>query len=111
MLNLFQKKVLNFDDIILDRLGEPVVVKVRHSKKARHFSIRIKGHIPELILPNSDINTAHKFLLEKESWIRAPDTVENRWHLPENAGLAVSSALCSSEEPEKVAKELLLPAV
>lgn len=70
MLNLFQKKDINFDDIILDRLGEPIVVKVRYSNKARHFSIRIKGHIPELVLPNSDINTAHKFLLEKESWIR-----------------------------------------
>lgn len=70
MLNLFQKKAENYDDIILDRLGDPISVKVRRSKKARHFSIKIRGSSPELVLPNSDINTAYKFLLEKESWIR-----------------------------------------
>lgn len=70
MLNLFQKKGQIFDDIILDRLGDPISVKVRHSFKARHFSIKIRGSQPELVLPNSDIKTAHRFLLEKESWIR-----------------------------------------
>lgn len=70
MLNLFQKKDQIFEDIILDRLGDPIKVKVRTSKRAKHFAIRIKALGPEIVLPNSDIKTAYKFLLERESWIR-----------------------------------------
>jgi thiamine-phosphate pyrophosphorylase len=34
--------------------------------------------------------------------------VENRWLLGENVGVAVSSALCSAEDPQKVARALSL---
>lgn len=88
MLNLFRRKAVTeikkFDDIILDRLGEPIFVKVRVSRKAKHFFIKVSHMGPELILPNGDITTAHKFLLSKEVWIRSKLHISKKQKIKEN---------------------------
>ena len=56
--------------ITLDELGDPTLVRVRRSQRAKRISIRIRHEKVELILPGSNFNKAKDFLLDKESWIR-----------------------------------------
>jgi predicted metal-dependent hydrolase len=57
--------------IVLDKLGDAIEVKVRHSLRAKRVFIRIHHSEAELILPNKNLSRAHKFLLTKEAWIRS----------------------------------------
>ncbi|MFQ3307393.1 MAG: putative metal-dependent hydrolase [Candidatus Midichloriaceae bacterium] len=61
--------------ITLQALGEPIIVSVRQSYRAKHIAIRInKNREAELVLPMSIMkykyNLAYKFLFEREAWIR-----------------------------------------
>lgn len=61
--------------LILNNLGAEIRVQVTHSKRAKRVAIKIKNNIIELVLPHSRfpdkiIQDGHKFLLEKEFWIR-----------------------------------------
>ena len=61
------------ESIILDKLGNSVLVHIRQSNKAKRIFIRICHDKIELIIPNKSDSTfknARDFLLEKESWIR-----------------------------------------
>ena len=70
------------ESIILDKLGNSVLVHTRQSNKAKRIFIRICHDKIELIIPNSSLKSdstfkkARDFLLEKESWIRRK--LENR---------------------------------
>lgn len=65
-------KTLTQEFITLSSLGPAINVQVRYSNRARRVSIRIGLKGAELILPNKNHsnNLGHRFLLEKESWIR-----------------------------------------
>jgi predicted metal-dependent hydrolase len=56
--------------ITLDRFGDSINIPIRYSIKAKRIFIKIQHKNVELILPNKNINAGHKFLLEKEHWVR-----------------------------------------
>ena len=67
------------ESIILDKLGNSVLVHIRQSNKAKRIFIRICHDKIELIIPNKSDSTfknARDFLLEKQFWIRRK--LENR---------------------------------
>lgn len=65
------KKSKSTEIIVLNQVGEEILVTVRRSNKAKRVGIRIIRGGAELILPkNSSIDTGYKFLLSKESWVR-----------------------------------------
>jgi len=62
--------------LTLDSLGPNIQIPFRYSSKAKNISIRINHDGPELVLPHSklwhtkSLDSGHRFLLAKESWIR-----------------------------------------
>lgn len=57
--------------IELKMLGEPVVVAIRESAKAKLVAIRLGNRGLELVLPRgASREKAYQFLLQKEAWIR-----------------------------------------
>ena len=64
------KKNLEPTFVTLDKLGTRIYVPIRYSNKAKRIIIKIRHRNVELVLPNKNLNTGYKFLLEKESWIR-----------------------------------------
>ena len=66
------KNVQNIEPIFitLDRLGDSIDIPIRYSFRAKRIFIKIQHKNAELVLPNKNINAGHKFLLEKESWVR-----------------------------------------
>ena len=70
------------ESIILNKLGNSVLVYIRQSNRAKRIFIRICHDKIDLIIPNSSFKpdstfkNARDFLLEKESWIRRK--LENR---------------------------------
>ena len=62
--------------IIINKLGDDILVHVRHSNKAKRISIKIKNKIVELVLPNKNIKQARTFLLANEPWIRKKLSIE-----------------------------------
>ncbi len=58
-------------DIILGSKSNAIHVKVRKSLKAKNISLRIKTKDVELVIPKfASFDTARRFVLEKELWIR-----------------------------------------
>lgn len=63
------------NSVFIDKLGPKLNVSIRYSDRAKRINIRIKLDIDlntkiELVVPNNDLENAHRFLLKKESWIR-----------------------------------------
>ena len=62
--------------VVINKLGDDIVVSVRHSSKAKRISIKIKNQKAELVLPNKNIKQAYAFLVEKEEWVRKKLSIE-----------------------------------
>lgn len=82
--------IVRFEDIILNKLGSDIAVKVRYSNKSKHLGIRVISNNVELVLPTTySINNGRKFLLSKEAWVRAKlkqqiyeiDKLQNEAHI------------------------------
>jgi predicted metal-dependent hydrolase len=62
--------------VVINKLGDDILVSVRRSNKAKRISIKIKNQKAELVLPSKNIEQAYDFLLAKEEWVRKKLSIE-----------------------------------
>ena len=73
MFSFFKKSEVQNQPIILGEAADKIEVLIKTSPRAKNIKLRITSKkIVELILPKfANFAIAHKFVLEKENWIRS----------------------------------------